>query len=372
VRRSVAPRPDAAFTANDVTCPLRLSVYAPLLEDADVLRYKRPLDLLEAAYRLDGTDDDWVRGLQESAAKVFAPEGLGSLAYLFTGQVRPDGVTVLDELTTTHAKGRGISPTWRSLVGLFPTIALEMQERLFFSGAVADTWSGATGLGPELTRHPQWTDRSGFDTSLTNDTLGLVCHCGPLGGAVIGVPLRETQPLDDCERRLWRRIAVHVGTALRLRHGVGPVWERAQAVLSPNGRVHHVESPADAPVIQDGLARRRRARTKDMSPSAALDVWQGLLDGRWSLVDHVDTDGKAFVLAVLNEPGSDVTSSLTDRQRSAVALAALGYNNKQIGYALGLTGTAVGMLLRRARLATQVGSRAQLVRVFKRSLASAE
>jgi DNA-binding CsgD family transcriptional regulator len=363
---------DATFTSTKRPRLTGLSVYTPVFEDADVLRYKRPLDLLDAAYRLDGTDDDWVRGLQERAAAVFAPEGLGAAAYLFTGRVRPDGRTGLDTLTNMHAGGRGISPTWPSLAALAPTTALEMQERVFFSGAIADTWSAATGLGPELTRHPQWTDRSGFDVSVTNDTMGLVCHCGPLGGAVVCVALRETQPLDELERRLWRRMAAHIGTAMRLRHGVGPVWDRAHAVLSPSGRVEHLEVPADAPTIKEGLARRRRARAKDLAPSAALDVWQGLLDGRWSLVDHVDTDGKAFVLVVANEPCRDVTSTLTDRQRSAVALAALGYSNKQIAYSLGLTATAVGMLLRRARLATGVGGRAELVRAFKRSLAASE
>jgi DNA-binding CsgD family transcriptional regulator len=349
-----------------------LRVYTPLFEDGAVIRYRRPLDLLEAAYRLDGTEDDWVRGLQERAAEVFAGEALGGVAYTFTGRARSDGLTVIDSFANTHAKGRGISPTWRSIVRYFPSMAPELQNRVLFSGCVADTWSAITGLGPELPRHPQWTDRSGFDASIANDTLGLVCHSGPLGGAVIGVPLRETQPLDEDERRLWRRIAIHVGTALRLRRGVGPVWERADAVLSPHGRVQHLAAPADGPVIQEGLARRRRARSRDMSPPAALDVWQGLLDGRWSLVDPLDTDGQAFVLAVRNEPGNDLTSTLTDRQRSAVALAALGYGNKQIGYSLGLTATAVGMLLRRARLATRAGSRAELVRGFKRSLAPKE
>jgi len=72
---------------------------------------------------------------------------------------------------------------------------------------------------------------------------------------------------------------------------------------------------------------------------------------------------------VRNEPARDVASTLTDRQRAAVALAALGYGNKQIAYALGLTATAVAMLLARARVATGIRTRAELVRAFKQSLA---
>jgi DNA-binding CsgD family transcriptional regulator len=56
------------------------------------------------------------------------------------------------------------------------------------------------------------------------------------------------------------------------------------------------------------------------------------------------------------------------RLLAAIALAALGYGNKQIGYALGLIATAVAMLLARARAATGVRTRAELVRTFKRDL----
>jgi DNA-binding CsgD family transcriptional regulator len=347
-----------------------LLVYILLLEDCCVLRYERPLDLLEAAYRMDGSEDEWVAALREAAAEVFAGEGLGAAAGAFTGRPGPGGFTIIKGFANQHAEGPGIAPGWRALTRLFPSIEPALQQRTFFSGAIADTWSSLSRLGPELVRHPQWTDRSGFNAKVANDALGLVCHSGPLAGVNISVPLRETQPLDDVGRRLWRRVAIHVGTALRLRRGVGPFLERAAAILTPKGRVEHVAKPGDAKKIEDGAARRRRARKGDLSPVAALDVWQGLLDGRWSLVDHVDTDGKAFVLAVANEPASDLVTTLTNRQRSAVALAALGYNNKQIAYSLGLAPTAVGMLLRRARLAMGTKTRAELVRAFKRSLAS--
>jgi DNA-binding NarL/FixJ family response regulator len=85
-------------------------------------------------------------------------------------------------------------------------------------------------------------------------------------------------------------------------------------------------------------------------------------------VDHVDTDGKTFVLTVRNEPARDVASTLTTRQRAVVALAALGYGNKPIAYALGLTPAAVAMSLARARAASGLGTRAELVRAFTRDL----
>jgi DNA-binding CsgD family transcriptional regulator len=160
-----------------------------------------------------------------------------------------------------------------------------------------------------------------------------------------------------------------MGAAYRLRRAAGASPEGADAVLSPDGKIGHLRLDADGPSLEDGFARRQRARAAHTTAESALDIWQGLHDGRWSLVDYVDTDGKAFVLAVRNEPARDVPSTLTDRQRAVVALAALGYGNKQIGYALGLTGPAIAMLLARARAASGVRTRAELVRAFKRSLA---
>jgi DNA-binding CsgD family transcriptional regulator len=116
-------------------------------------------------------------------------------------------------------------------------------------------------------------------------------------------------------------------------------------------------------VVRARVAYRLRRAARG---ATELEVWQGLQDGHWSLVDYVDSDGKVFVLAVRNEPARDVASALTERQRAAVALAALGHGNKQVAYALGVTVAAVAMLLARARAATGTRTRVELVRAFKR------
>lgn len=187
---------------------------------------------------------------------------------------------------------------------------------------------------------------------------------------VLGVALRKVTALTAAEQRLWQRVATHIGAASRLRHSAGKAPDAADAVLSPAGKLQHLTPGIESAPIKEGFARRRHARSRGTAAEAALEVWQGLHDGRWSLVDYVDTDGKTFVLAVRNQPAREVASTLTDRQRAAVALAALGYGNKQIAYALGLRAAAVAMLLARARVATGVQTRADLVRHFKRTLAA--
>jgi DNA-binding CsgD family transcriptional regulator len=329
------------------------------------MQWERPLDLLEAAYRLDGSIEDWVGGLVHAATNVFQHEGLGSGGFLLHGRVDRQGRTTIADISSPWIESQAIRYKSAPQLLVFSSLPAEVQHSLWFSSTQMRTLSDSPWVGSDL---PTWIERSGLDSSMAGDALGLSCQDGTKDVLFIGAGLRQKTSLTEQDRRLGERIATHIGAALRLRRRPGVGLNEAEVVLSRSGKVQHLASASAGGRIAEGFARRRHARSGRVGAEAALEVWQGLHDGRWSLVDYVDTDGKAFVLAVRNEPARDVASALTDRQRAAVALAALGYANKQIAYALGLTATAVAMLLARARAATAVRTRAELVRAFKRSL----
>jgi hypothetical protein len=44
---------------------------------------------------------------------------------------------------------------------------------------------------------------------------------------------------------------------------------------------------------------RSRARSNE---DEALELWQGLVAGRWSLVEQFDSDGRRFLVARKNDP----------------------------------------------------------------------
>jgi DNA-binding CsgD family transcriptional regulator len=337
------------------------------------MEWERPLDVLEAAYRLDGTDDDWMRQLVRAATRVFRRQKLGSVGSLVWGKIDGDGQTSIAAITSAHVEtatyqveGGSPSDTWFRAHSRLP---VAMQERLYFSRAFADSASQLTGLGDRLAKDRLWA-QTGWDTSIVKDAVGLVGHDGTLNVAAVIIPFGEEVVFSGGARRLGERVATHIGTAFRLRRGRRATLDAADAVLSPAGRIEHLAAGVRGDAVRLGFSRRRQARSRGTSTDAALEIWQGLHDGRWSLVDYIDTDRKAFVLAVRNEPARGVASTLTDRQRAAVALASLGYANKQIAYALGLTAAAVAMLLARARAVAGVRTRAELVRAFKRDLAA--
>ncbi len=48
----------------------------------------------------------------------------------------------------------------------------------------------------------------------------------------------------------------------------------------------------------------------------ALQLWQGLVDGTWSLVDRCEAAGKRYILACCNEPGVRDPKALTPREHA--------------------------------------------------------
>ena len=102
-----------------------------------------------------------------------------------------------------------------------------------------------------------------------------------------------------------------------------------------------------------------------MEPDRAVARWRALVDARWSLVDHFESDGKRFVLAQRNDPSVGPLALLTPRERQVVALAAMGHANKMIGYELGISVSTAGVLLSRAARKLGAPSRAALVQAYR-------
>jgi DNA-binding CsgD family transcriptional regulator len=125
------------------------------------------------------------------------------------------------------------------------------------------------------------------------------------------------------------------------------------AVLSPGGRVQHAAADARAPnmlaALRDAARRIDRARSKARGdPSEALTLWQGLVAGRWSLVDRFETDGRRYVIARENQPHVGDPRALSLRERQVLAYSLLGHPLKLIAYELGLSVSAVSQERRRA------------------------
>jgi DNA-binding NarL/FixJ family response regulator len=80
-------------------------------------------------------------------------------------------------------------------------------------------------------------------------------------------------------------------------------------------------------------------------PDEAAALWGALLHGRWTIVAHVDSDGRRFVLAQRNE-ATQPASDLSNRERQIARLAAMGLSGKIIACELGVAPSTVSTTLK--------------------------
>lgn len=316
------------------------------------------VDAVEVAYRLGPDRATWLASLMEAVGPSLGG-GAGVIGFLYDVR-RP--------VSTWFAEGAssGLGPSETSFV------AAQFAE--------ADrTDVGRIRRRLPMTSLPRFGRLSEFlggPTRSAEETQTLVSRLGVLD--VVGVHA----PIDDARGVLFNvfetdkravprarvpiitKLASHVSAAGRLRELGGGRSEAA--VFRADGRLLHAD-PAVAP-SRVALGERVRAwvaaRSANEATDAAtrLDAWTPLVEGRWSLVERLESDGRRFVVVHENAPDLPDPRALTARERAVVQLVALGDSNKHVAYELGLPLGTVAHALHSGARKLGVRSRAELVR----------
>ena len=301
--------------------------------------------LIERTYRTELSADSWLQGVSASAAAVF--DSQRTLAFHY------------------EASENWITPSAPAIHGFAPEFAFDFFDhrdappeaaqamaRVFLSvrfGSLRDALQGAGFAGLQSV-----LDRYGVDDMLGINGLDLSGRGCML---VVAVPKRR---LSSRTVNLWHRLSAHISAGNRLRKALAELTEvpadptaHAEAVLSTNGRVEHATGPAESrrarDALREALVRIDAARSERDNPERSVELWRGLVAGRWSLVEHFERDGRRYYLAHKNDPELGQDRRLTLRERQVLAYAQHGNSNKLTAYALGLSTTTVSSLLGRAR-----------------------
>ncbi|MEO1267237.1 MAG: helix-turn-helix transcriptional regulator, partial [Myxococcota bacterium] len=169
----------------------------------------------------------------------------------------------------------------------------------------------------------------------------------------------------------------HIAAASRLRWNLSTPADKAQpfdtaeAILEPDGKPVHLTHTTTSTAAQERLRRatrlmdKARGSLRRTAPLEALDLWEGLVAGHWSLIEHIDTDGRRFILAKKNAPHVVDPRQLTLRERQVVNFVVQGHHNKLIAYELGLGTSTVGHHLNKALRKLGFQSRAELITFFQ-------
>ena len=318
------------------------------------IRAVSAVDVVEMAYRLDGTEAEWLSALLERTRSDL-DRGCG--VYAFTGNeavpnLQASPVFVQHDLDPAYGA---------RLVEVNRDAPEDIFELLRSRLVTCDGLVHGLGADSPVVKH----FRSVMEPIGVADGFSLFAHDAEGGSVSISAPSRTVITPAPRVRGIWRRVGLHVASALRLRRKLVARTAVRDALFDPSGRVHD----ADVSIKDDGTARDalvaaihaiERARSKEMRATTdkALELWRGLVAGQWSLVEHWESGGRRYLAAYRNRPEMRDPRALTSTERSILKYLALGATNKDIVYVLGLplgtVSTSVTRILKKLRLKRRV------------------
>lgn len=316
-----------------------------------------PILVIEAAYDLESDLPDWLLRVA-TALLPLVDQGFG----MFTYQVDLSGAERFLKVISLGAAAARADP-YQSTPYVPPAFFAGLFQGISLLG-----W--ATEHAERLARRAPALPQANLDEffALTerqfgySDVFAITVAPAGAGPVQFSVP-GHRRPLGRAERRLWGQLGGHIEAGLRLRQARSTV----EAVVEPSGRVAHAEGEARAPEALAGLSdaarrsERARGRLRRDDPLEAAALWTALVQGRWSLVEHFDTDGRRFLLVRRNDATAAEPRPLTPRERQVADLVRRGRSNKMVAYELGLAESTVSELLRSALRKLGLRHRVELV-----------
>jgi DNA-binding NarL/FixJ family response regulator len=318
------------------------------------------ISVIEASYNLECNDAQWLKGILDRVSPLLG-RGIEPLGWTF--QFTP-GTFKLGNFSEGASKA--LTYVARMSHALASEKSLDLTYR---TGVVIATAS-------ELV-FPRLPDMQKMFLKLlkghVQDLLVINCQSGIGSGVSIGVLLKETSKATAQEKRRWPKMATHIGAAVRLRsitHKLSVDSTEVEAVLDSGGNLHHARGLAKNNEARAALREivRRIERTRTSVGRANVDqsisCWEGLVSGRWSIIDRFDSDGRRFIVAVKNDPAHPDPRGLTIRERQVAEYVGLGCSSKEIAYTLGLSESTITNCTARTQDKLGMASRAELVAFF--------
>jgi hypothetical protein len=321
-----------------------------------------PIGIVEDAYASATTEAEWLGRVARSVTANMPSFAGSMLAYTY--RVLDSGWVEIQSFTEEGPA---------SFVESYPRLG-RVTEELQKACTAAHLESGIGSITMYMRPHSaRGVFRDYLDQLLLPNGFGdllMVRAVDPTrSGCMVGIGVNTPRAPHQSVVAHWRRLTGHMAAGLRLRrklaaneHAPGASGAVAtvegiapEAVLQPGGRVEHAIGPATSRSAREGLSmaaramERARGPLRRRNPDEAVETWRGLVAGRWSLVDHFDSDGRRYLVAHRNDATTPDPRALTERERLVLGYADLGRSNKMIAYELGLSPSTVAVFLARAR-----------------------
>ena len=318
--------------------------------------------LIEAGYDLDGNEEVWLKSVLDQASPLFDRGWWPGLAtYRFTP------TTLGIEHAVTHGPSRLVKFLQDSADSAI--VSSRAIDLVYRSGVQIGSMSEQV-----FSRLPEQREFMRRHTKgLYRDVLGIKALTGQGRGLMMTRLFFKTIIPTALERKRWPLMVSHLGAGLRLRTLAESLTlnsKPVEGIFDGSGKLYEAREQAKEASARDTLreAVRRidhiRTRAGRSDPDAAMEAWEGLVQGRWSLVDHFDTDRRRFVVAIKNDPTYLDPRGLTMRERQVAEFVGLGHSCKEISYTLGISQSAVTNCTARAQTKLGLSSLTELAAFF--------
>lgn len=301
------------------------------------------LAVAEVVYRENESEQAWVEELRRTALGVVPSAALSVGTFLFT----PSG-----EFQPKSFAGATLDSFMQS-IDLAPPTTL---RRVFASGPIVKVTDRVAPSDPSWA----YVVKEGY-----REIVGCVCRDTSDYGVFLAFHQTRETTLSPEDRRRLSRVSAHVAAGLRLRARK----RNTEAVLDGDGKVLDASGRAQGREARETLKRAARALDRALAqaprePEACLSTWRALIDGRWTLAEHFESDGRRFWVALENTPREAHVRRLTPRERTVVGYLALGHAQKLVAYELGLSEAVISTLIASALQKLGAGSRAELLALY--------
>ncbi|MEO7112689.1 MAG: helix-turn-helix transcriptional regulator [Polyangiaceae bacterium] len=314
-----------------------------------------PIRVVEAAYRLDGNDEAWLADVLAACGPAFA-DGRGGCAAIFDREPPQNG-----KVLSAFANAGMDEELIAILRAAFEQGSAEERDRSLRHGGPMMRFSAIAQT--DLASHPvfgHYAKSVGFD-----DLLALRAANPDGSGVFFAAPIRNARKKTTrFSPAHWSQLAAHIAAGLRLRRRASRL-EAPEAILTSGGKLVSASDGAASARESLRAAVKRiehaRSRAGRREGETSIDAWTALVEGRWSLVDHFESDGKRFLFALQNQADAPDPRALSRDERPILHLVAMGHSNKLVAYELGLPIGTVATRLASIMRKLGVRSRVQIV-----------
>jgi DNA-binding CsgD family transcriptional regulator len=317
----------------------------------------RPLD---EAFAIDDADDMAWTGRVAAALEPLFDQGLGTFSWLVRSGSSPQ--VEFDTMVRVEAPQRFIECMQGLHVEADPedyAIAYPQKHSVYTLGTL---YGPARFFSSPLIR--RWVHERGI---VDPGALHI-----PLGDRrlLVGGFLREVATLPYLTQRFGEQLSRRIAHAFRLREALKSRKLSPAAILTPDARVVHADGAGVSQTAREKLRRAVVAREKARSslrqrdPQLAFSMFEALVDGRFTIVDRFERDGRRYLVAYENPRAVAALRALTSREREILRRAVVGQPLKRIAIDLEIAPAAAAAYLANARAKTGLRSRQEMVRWF--------